>query len=140
MDAGSYMAQWSLLRSLAWAGEHAQVLELAPAHLVVSGRHLWTLGALAMGYAAAGRPDLVRAVHDELDARARMEFIAPAWRAAVAAAAGLVDEGMGLLETAVEERDPFCIFMNAMPVWGPLRGHPGYPALVAKMGFLDAGR
>jgi serine/threonine-protein kinase len=140
MDARSYMAQWSLLRSLAWAGEHAQVLELAPAHLLESGRHLWTLGALAMAYASAGRPDLARAVYDELDARSRMEFVAPAWRAAVAGAAGRLDEGIRLLASAVEERDPFCIFMNAMPVWGPLRGHPGFPALVGRMGYLDGGR
>jgi serine/threonine-protein kinase len=128
-DPASFFAQWSLLAGLTWAGRYDEAVALGPAMLADSGRHLWVLAALARAHAGAGRVGIARAIHDEVEARSRMERVSPAWRAAVAAAAGRMDEAMALAGQAVEERDPFAVVLGTLPAWKPLRGQPGYPEL-----------
>jgi serine/threonine-protein kinase len=129
LDPGSFFAQMGLLRSLCWAGDHERAFEMAPALLASSGRHQWALGTLARAYAKAGRTEVARAIHDELDARSRMEFIAPFWRAAAAWWAGLPDEALAHAERALQDRDPMAVYLNVMPEWEGFRGHPHFPRL-----------
>ncbi len=135
IDSGSYFVQWNLLRSYTWGGRHEQALELGPPLLVSSGRHLWTLATLAMAYAGLGNRSIARAIYDEIEARSRMEFIAPSWSAAAAVAAGLEEEAMRLAARAVDERDPFALLARIMPPWKPLRAQPGFGDLLAKLGL-----
>ncbi len=136
LDAGSYFAQFNLMRSHVWAGDFARAIELGPALLISSGRHPWTLGTLAAAHAAQGNVAIARAVYDELEARSRMEFVAPFWLAAVAAAAGLMDVAMRLARRAVDERDPLALLARCYPEWAPLRAQPGFGELLAKMRFM----
>jgi hypothetical protein len=61
------------------------------------------IACLAWSLAKAGEAERARAVHDEMMARSRHEFMAPFWLAASAASVGLEDEATRQLERAVRE-------------------------------------
>lgn len=89
------------------------------------------IGVLTRAYARAGRTDLARAIRDELEARSRMEFIAPFWRAAAAWWAGLPDEAMSHAESAILGRDAVAVFTNVMPEWEEIRADTRFVKLAA---------
>jgi pentatricopeptide repeat protein len=105
-----------------------------PALLGVSGRHQWALGILVWSLAKAGEAERARAVHDEMMARSRSEFMAPFWLAASAAAAGLEDEATRQLERTVHERDPLVYWGLQVPTWDGVRTLPHFEAIMAGVG------
>ncbi len=135
LDPDSFFRQWQLLRSYAWAGQDERVIEMGPELLLVSGRHSWALGVLAAAYARSGQPVIARAIHDELEARSRMEYTSRFWLAATAAASGLLDEAMRWAKRAVKERDPITIFARRMHEWAPLRDRPEFEPLMRSIGI-----
>jgi serine/threonine protein kinase len=131
IDPASFFAQFHLLRALCWAEEHTRAFEIAPVVLASSGRHQWPLGVLTRAYARVGRVDFARAIHDELEARSRMEFIAPFWLAASAWWAGLPDEALRHAESAMAGRDAVAVFMNVIPEWEEMRVDARFMKLAA---------
>lgn len=73
----------------------------------------------------------------EVEARSRVET-APAWSAVAAASARLMDEAMLPAERAVDHRDPFVLLARVSPLWAPLREHPGFGELIARLGLAGA--
>ena len=126
LDPESFFARWSLMRSLAWAGEYDAAFQLAPAALMESGRHVWALGLLGWSYARAGRAAEARACYDELEARSRHGFVSLAWLSVAACAAGLADDSLRHLERAVAEREPTVLWSRRFPLWDSLRSHPRF--------------
>jgi serine/threonine-protein kinase len=134
MDRESFFAHWNLVRAHAWAGGYRHAIELMPALLRVSGRHQWALGILAWSLGKAGETERARAVHDEMMARARHEFMAPFWLAASAASAGFPDEATRQLERALRERDPLVYWGLQVPTWDGVRALPQFEAIMEKVG------
>jgi len=126
LDPESFFARWSLMRSFAWAGQYDRVIEMAPAILLESGRHVWALGLLAWTWAQAGHMDRARACAEELEARSRHEFVSAAWLSVAVAAAGRTEEGFGHFERAVAEREPTALWSRRFVIFSPLRAHPRY--------------
>jgi serine/threonine-protein kinase len=130
LDADSFFAHWNLMRGHAWAGDYDRALEMAPGLLAASGRHQWVLGALSWTYAKAGRPDAAQAIHDEMTARARLEFMSPFWLAVAADASCDRDAAIGFAERAVVERDPLVIWGRVIPFWDGIRTHARFEDVV----------
>ncbi|HZE19244.1 MAG TPA: protein kinase, partial [Candidatus Angelobacter sp.] len=120
LDPESFFARWSLMRSFAWAGQYDRVIEMAPAILLESGRHVWALGLLAWTWAQAGHMDRARACAEELEARSRHEFVSAAWLSVAVAAAGRTEEGFGHFERAVAEREPTTLWSRRFVIFSPL--------------------
>jgi TolB-like protein len=129
LDPESFFAYWNVLRSHAWAGNHAHAIEVAPAIAQVSGRHQWVIGTLAWTFAKAGRPELARAAFDELEARSRLEFIAPFWLAVAAASADLKEVSLRYLEQGWKDHDPLMMWGRATPLCDVIRAYPQTPAV-----------
>jgi tetratricopeptide (TPR) repeat protein len=134
-DDRSFFANWNMLRSLAWVGEHARAVQLAPSLYAIAGRHPWTLGVLAGVHAGLGEAVIARAIYHELDGRSRVESAGSGWAASAAAAAGLADEAMRLAWRAARERDPFAVLARVIPMWAPLRRQPEFGALLGELGL-----
>jgi tetratricopeptide (TPR) repeat protein len=131
IDRESFFAHWNLVRANAWAGDYRRAIELMPALLRVSGRHPWAMGILAWSHARAGDAGRARAVHDEMMARSRHEFMSPFWLAASAAAVGLEEEATRQLERAVVERDPLIHWALRVPTYDAVRTLPRFEAIMA---------
>jgi serine/threonine-protein kinase len=138
IEPGNFLARINQIQGLVFSRRYDEAVALEQDQLRATGRQIWALAALAAANAGAGRLAAARALSDELEARARFEFVSPAWRAIAAASAGRIEEGVALFRQAVEERDPFVLLARRLPFWDPLRGHPGFEAQVASLGLLDA--
>lgn len=71
-----------------------KALELGP-------RDALTVGMLAYGYAALGKPERARALHAELERRAVDQFVSPVGRVFTAAAVGDRQAALQRLEEAL---------------------------------------
>ena len=121
-DATSYLAHYSLSQAYIQSARFAHAIEAGLAALAVSGRHQWTVGALAFAYAKSGNLAQARALYDELVARAGGAHVQPSVLAVAAAAVGLKTETVALIERAVDERDPVLInTMRYYPTHEPVR-------------------
>ncbi|MCA9758900.1 MAG: protein kinase [Candidatus Eisenbacteria bacterium] len=132
----SYLSRYVLVQCNAWSGRYDQAIQEARAILPMFGRHTWTLGALGVAYANAGRPELAEAVYDELEARHRQDYVPPFSLANVASALGRIDDMRMWTKRAVDERDPMVVFVTRWPGLSEnLRKHVDYPAFLESIGI-----
>lgn len=137
LDPDSFSARWALQQTCAWAGQYERALELSAAPLS-NGRHPWAMGTLAWIHHRMGRADLARAVFDELAARGRHEYLAPAWVAVAAGAAGLDAEARRLTSEAMAARDPSLMLSSVMLQWDLIRAAPWFRETVRGLWGADA--
>jgi eukaryotic-like serine/threonine-protein kinase len=133
LDQESFFAQWNVVRSHAWSGNYARAIDLSPALLRSSGRHQWALGILAWSLGKSGDAERARAIHDELMARSRSEFVAPFWLAVSATSCGLEEEATRQVERAARERDPLLPWGPAAPTWDRVRSLPRFAEIAAEV-------
>jgi serine/threonine-protein kinase len=131
LDSDSFFARFQLMRSLAMAGSLERAVQVAPALLMDSGRHVWGLGLLAWIHARRGRMDQARACYAELEGRSGHEFVSHAWLSSAACSAERYEEATAWIERAIEERDPMIFWIRRMPFWNPIREHPKLAAVEA---------
>jgi serine/threonine-protein kinase len=78
------------------------------------------------------------------DARVRLEDLAksrhvsPVVKAIVDCGIGEIDSAVEHLRVALANRDSQLVYLQVEPSYDPVREHPAYPELLARIGFLDA--
>jgi serine/threonine-protein kinase len=133
IDPGSWFARYTVMQANAWAGNDDVAFALGPPLLAASGRHVWALGLMAWLSARQGDADRARAIHDELSARARHEYVGPMSIALAAAAAGRAEEALRLVDRAITERDPLLGVFGHMAHFDDLRAIPGVEARIKEL-------
>ena len=106
--------------------------------MTTSGRHPWTLAALAVCYSSLGKLADVEAIWDELVARARREHLQPTVLAIVAASLGRMDETFDLLDRACDEHDGILVYSKRYPFFKLLQADPRMERIYRRIGFPDA--
>ncbi len=112
--------------------EAIRVLRLAHE---ISGGNATVETALAGAYKADGQRDEAKRIVDELQARARTQYVPPLCLASLALILGDVDRAFDLAELSLEERDDGLIDLAQDPEWEPVRSDPRYKALRKRMGL-----
>ena len=131
-DPDSYIALWALGQACAWYGQTDEAVathQRAPQKAQVGIQP----GAPRHGPGRAGRPEDALAVHEELTARATREYVAPAYLALTAAAAGLDDDALAFAAQAWATRDPFLYFARHYPDYEWHRAQPEFQAILKEM-------
>src|SRR6266516_2783538 len=123
-----------VLNHLGSSDEAIGPLEVA---VTTSGRHPWTLAALAVCYSSLGRQADVEAIHDELVARARREYLQSTVLAIVAASLGCTDDAFALLERACDEHDGILVYSKRYPFFRQLQADPRMARVYQRIGFSD---
>ena len=110
---------------------------IAPLEVAVtaSGRHPWTLAALAVCYGSLGKRADVEAISDELNARARREFVQSTPLAIVAASRGHVDAAFEILDRACAEHDGILVYSKRYPFLRLLQTDPRIERIHRCVGF-----
>ncbi len=103
-----------------------------------SGRHPWTLCALAVCYRSLGELGEVEAIHDELVARARREYVQSSMLAVLAASLGRMDEAFELMERAYEEHDGILVYSKRYPFLEVLQRDPRMQQIFRRLKFPDS--
>jgi hypothetical protein len=89
-----------------------------------------------VGLRRAGRYDVADALFQELEARARTAYVQPMTRASAAFGANRIDDAIRLLNEACDAGDPLLpLVVGHWSAFDPLRAHPGYRALLDRMGW-----
>ena len=92
------------------------------------------LANLGRLYAEWEKPADAAAVHAELLARSRKEYVQPITLTLAAACAGRTEEALVLLQRACEERDPWLAWGALTSPWfEPLRTLPEYQEILTRM-------
>ena len=114
--------------------EAVAALEVAVA---TSGRHPWTLCALAVCFRALGKLGETQAIYDELVARARREYVQSSILALVTASLGRMDEAFELLERACDEHDGILVYSKRYPFLDVLQADPRMQGIYRRVGLPD---
>lgn len=131
----SYIACWCLELVLHWDGQFERTVETGKMAVAVSGRHPFSMVALATTYADWSKPAEAKAIYGELLARAACEYIQPSQLAIAAAAEGEMEKAVDHAREAYEIRDPMLITAKYWPDFARLRDVPGFQDIVMGMGF-----
>ena len=108
--------------------EQRRAVELAP-------RSPAYQAALGQALAWAGRPEEARRILAALEERAAREYVEAGDFAFLWTALGEPERAIDRLEQACEERSRFVAFLAAWPIYDPLRTHPRWPELLARVGL-----
>ena len=81
--------------------------------------------------------DQAQKILEEIEERARHEYVEPTEMALANIAVGNTDEALMWLEKAYEEHSTWLIFMNEHASFDSLRGDPRFQQLLRKIGFKE---
>src|SRR5206468_201350 len=114
---------------------------IAPLEVAVaaSGRHPWTLSALAGCYSSLGKLAEVDAISDELLARAWREYVQSSTLAIVAASLGRMDVAFEFMERAWDEHAGILVYSRRYPFFRLLQSDPRMERVYRRIGFPETG-
>jgi eukaryotic-like serine/threonine-protein kinase len=134
IDPNAPYPLWAIGLTYMLAGRHGEAVEsLEKAVAVTKSRQSHYLGLLGGAYAAAGRRPEALALLAELEERSSREYIAPFHLAFLHIPLGNADEAISCLERACADRNALGWWPTASPFYDPLRSHPRFPAVLAKI-------
>jgi len=89
--------------------------------------------SLGYAYAMAGKVEEAKRALDELKEISKKTYVSPVAVAVIHARLGEMDRAFEYLEKAYEVRDHWMQYLKTLRMFDPVRGHPRYNALLAKL-------
>lgn len=130
-----WQGRWLICLSLVGAARPDEAVPECEEGAAISRRTPMALAGLGVAYAAAGRTADARDVVNELEARARDEYVGGPWIAAIHAALGDADAAFAWLNRAVEERAIQLVHIRSGILFDPLRDDPRFDRLCRRIGL-----
>jgi DNA-binding winged helix-turn-helix (wHTH) protein/Flp pilus assembly protein TadD len=132
LEPHQFLPHWSLGMAYANQGRHGDAVREHEQALTLSGGMGVMRAALAWSLARAGRPQEARAALEAKSA-SPIGAISPYSRIAALVALGEEEAALKQLERAAEARDPWIVWMKVDPMLAPLRAHPRFAAVLARV-------
>jgi serine/threonine-protein kinase len=117
-------------------GQTASALDAFKQAMTLAGSTGWLVAALAAAKARLGDTDDAERMLAELEQRATEEYVSPMALGVNYAALGQFDRAVDEVERSFAQRDCWVVSLGVEPAWAPLRGHPRFEAIVAKVGVM----
>jgi len=134
------LGRWMLAVSLIATGQAAEAVELLESAAALTDDADFVVALLGGAYALSGDDRRAEQAADRLQRKAAAAWVSPGWRAMAAAMRGDVDRSLDLLDQACDAHDPIIVNLG-FPLFDPLRSHPRFSAILARVGFRrDLGR
>jgi tetratricopeptide (TPR) repeat protein len=134
IDPNAPYPLWAIGLSSMQAGRPGEAVKaLEKAVEVTKGRQSHYIAMLGGCYAAAGRRNEALDLLAELTERSSREYIAPFHLAFLHIPLGNADEAIACLEKACAERNALGWWPRTSPFYDPLRKHPRFPQVLAKI-------
>ena len=134
LDPDALYPLWACALTLQLQGKHDEAVALNEKAVDLTSRaQTWYVGRLGGAYGAAGRRSDAMKILDELRERSSTEYVAPFHVAFVHLGLGDLDAAMSAMELAVEQRNALAWWATTAPEFVPLRAHPRFPNLLAKI-------
>ncbi len=134
IDPNAPYPLWAIGLTYMQLARHSEAIaSLEKAVDVTKHRQSHYVSLLGGAYAGAGRRAEALDLLAELTDRASREYIAPFHLAFLHIPLGNADEAMSCLERACAERNALAWWPRTCPFYDPIRAHPRFPALLAKI-------
>jgi eukaryotic-like serine/threonine-protein kinase len=119
--------------AVAMTGDHDGGIRLLEEASTMAGSGSYTRSTLGYVLARAGRTEGARAILGELESQAQHGYVSPVAFATILLALGEVERALDWAERGYEERRGWMAYLRVNPIMDPIRGHPRFDALLAKM-------
>jgi serine/threonine protein kinase/tetratricopeptide (TPR) repeat protein len=130
-DPEALLTRWTLGNCCHWGERFEEAVAAFEAAAALSGRHIYTIGNLAMTYADWGRTSEARALHQEMEARQARDYVPRSLLALTAAAAGEQDRAVDLAREGYDAREPvLLLFARNFPDYRRLRDDPRFDEIL----------
>ncbi len=139
LEPGSLLENWSIGEALTLQGRFDDAIEAFRACIEPSGGAPQFVGLLGWGYGRAGRSLEANAMLQRLREESRSRHVEPLDYAMIHLGLGEADEVFHDLDRAVDDRNGWLIYLNADPMFDPIRADPRFPKIVARVGLPVAG-
>jgi serine/threonine protein kinase/tetratricopeptide (TPR) repeat protein len=134
IDPNAPYPLWAIGMTCMQLGRHSEAIASLEKVVDITRRRQSHYVALLGGaYAAAGRRPEALELLAELTDRSSREYIAPFHLAFLHIPLGNADEAVSCLERACADRNALAWWPRSCPFYDPLREHPRFPALLAKI-------
>jgi serine/threonine-protein kinase len=136
LDASFYKAYSGMGRVFSLIGRYDEAVVMLKEALRVAGDIPNIRGALGQTLALAGRRDEAMQCLDELHAAARTRYVPSTCFAILHLGLGECDQSIDWLERACDQHELPITMLKVHPVYDPLRSHPRFNPILARLGFL----
>ncbi|MFL5562832.1 MAG: protein kinase domain-containing protein [Gemmatimonadaceae bacterium] len=119
--------------TLAIEGELDEAIRVLTEAVAMPDAGTYTRATLGYALARAGRRDDALDVLSDLELHAEIEYVSPAAFATTLIGLGDVERAIDWAEHSLEDRRGWLAYLRVNPLLDPLRGHPRFEALVARM-------
>ncbi|HET9793265.1 MAG TPA: protein kinase [Thermoanaerobaculia bacterium] len=140
LDPRSLLVNWALGQILTAQGDHAGAVRALESCVEPSGGSPQSLGLLGWGYGRAGRKTDAERILRRLEELSRSRYVEPIDFALTHIGLGNRDEAFAYLDKAVTERNGWLIYLNADPMFDPIRTDPRFGKIVARVGLPASGK
>ena len=101
--------------------------------VTMHGSGTYTMATLGFALPRAGKTAEAEALLAQLEALRRREYVSPVALATLNLGLGHLEPALDWTERAYEERRGWLAYLDVNPLLDPLRGHPRFEALAARM-------
>ena len=119
--------------TLAIEGQRDEAVRVLRDAVTMPGSGTYTTATLGFALARAGREDEAETLLAELVDRQAREYVSPVALATLYLGLGRVEPALAWAERAHAERRGWLAYLDVNPLLDPLRDHPGFQALAARM-------
>jgi len=133
-DPDAMLSYWTLGNVLTWHGAFEEATAAHERAIELSGRAGFPLTSAAVAYGAWGKRDEARALYDELLAARATKYVGCTMLAMAASAVGDIDDAMGFIRQACDEREPILLLTaRGFPSLKPLRADPRFADILRRL-------
>ena len=136
LDSSFYKTYSGLGRVFSLMGRHTDAIAMLQEAIKIAGDIPNVTGALGQALALAGRRDEALKCLDELHSKSRSRYVPSTCFAIVHMGLGEWDRSLDWLEIACDQHELPITVAKVHPVYDPLREHPRFNAILARLGFL----
>jgi serine/threonine-protein kinase len=129
------LAPWFLGPAFVMSGQYERAIEVCERWIPIVRHKSGLKALLAYANAMAGRRDKALDIVSKLKKTSDGEHVAPDHIALVYIGLGEHDKAFEWLDKALDERVWYLVYLNADPMFEPLRSDPRFARLVAKVGL-----
>jgi tetratricopeptide (TPR) repeat protein len=139
LEPGSLLENWSLGEALTMQGKFDDGRAAFQACLKPSGGAPQFVGLLGWAYGRAGRAAEAKKILAGLDDLSRQRYVEPIDAAMVEIGLGNAEQAFASLDRAVADRNGWLIYLNADPMFDPIRADPRFAKIVERVGLPSGG-
>ena len=140
LEPGSLLENWTLGEALTMQGKYGGALEALHACIKPSGEAPQSLGLFGWGCGRAGRAAEANEVLRRLHELSRARHVEPLDFAMIHLGLGETNQAFEYFDQAVADRNGWLIYLNADPMFDPIRSDPRFAKLVARVGLPPGGK